>query len=49
MADHQPPVVLLATTDPDSLSVLDAEMRRRYASDYEVVTCARYEHARANV
>jgi thioredoxin reductase (NADPH) len=41
------PVVLVATTDADSLGVLDAEMRRRYAVDYEVVTCARYDHALA--
>ena len=47
MAEHPPPVVLLATTDPDSLSVLDAELRHRYASDYEVVTCDRYEHGQA--
>ena len=47
MADHLPPVVLIATTDPDSLAILDAEMRHRYSSDYEVVTCARYEHAQA--
>ena len=47
MADHLPPVVLIATTDPDSLAVLDAEIRHRYASDYEVVTCTRYEHAQA--
>jgi thioredoxin reductase (NADPH) len=46
--DHRPPpVVLLSTTDPDSMSVLDAEMRHRYASDYEVITCNRHEHAHA--
>lgn len=46
--DHDPPpVILISTTDPDSLSVLDAEMRHRYASDYEVVTCSRHEHAQA--
>jgi thioredoxin reductase (NADPH) len=41
------PVILLATVDDDSLTVLDGELRRRYASDYEVVTCADYGHARA--
>ena len=46
-AGGQPPVILLATTDPDSTAVLDAELRHRYASDYEVVTCTRYDHARA--
>jgi thioredoxin reductase (NADPH) len=43
----QPPVILVATTDDDSMAVLDGEMRHRYASDYEVVTCAGYEHALA--
>jgi thioredoxin reductase (NADPH) len=41
------PVILIATTDVDSMAVLDAEMRRRYATDYEVITCDRYEHAQA--
>ena len=41
------PVILLATLDDDSLTVLDGELRRRYAADYEVVTCADYGHARA--
>ncbi len=46
--DHDPPpVILISTTDPDSLSVLDGEMRHRYASDYEVVTCSRHDHAKA--
>lgn len=44
---QQVPVILVATTDLDSLSVLDTEMRRRYASDYEVVTCRSYAHAQA--
>ena len=41
------PVILLATSDDDSRGVLDAEMRRRYAADYEVITCRRYAHAQA--
>ena len=41
------PVIVLATADDDSLSVLDAEMRRRYATDYEVITCQSYAHAHA--
>ena len=40
------PVILVATVDDDSLSVLDPEMRRRYGTDYEVVTCHGYAHAR---
>lgn len=43
----QPPVMLLVTEDADSLSVLDGELRRRYGTDYEVITCRSYEHARA--
>jgi thioredoxin reductase (NADPH) len=38
---------MLATTDPDTMGVLDGELRHRYAGDYEVVTCDRYEHAQA--
>ena len=41
------PVILVATSDDDSRAVLDAEMRRRYAADYEVITCRRYAHAQA--
>ncbi|HET6967834.1 MAG TPA: FAD-dependent oxidoreductase [Ornithinibacter sp.] len=41
------PVILVATCDDDSRAVLDAEMRRRYATDYEVITCRRYAHAQA--
>lgn len=41
------PVILLATSDDDSRGVLDAELRRRYATDYEVVTCRRYAHGQA--
>ncbi len=41
------PVILVATTDDDSLAVLDGEMRRRYATDYEVITCRSHAHARA--
>ena len=39
-------MILVATVDDDSLSVLDPEMRRRYGTDYEVVTCHGYAHAR---
>ncbi len=42
-----PPVILLATIDGGSASGLDDELRRRYGADYEVVTCLRYQHARA--
>ncbi|HSU02731.1 MAG TPA: FAD-dependent oxidoreductase [Nocardioides sp.] len=41
------PVLLLATTDASSRSVLGSELRRRYGGDYEVVVCADYAHARA--
>ena len=41
------PVLLLATTDADSRTVLASELRRRYGGDYEVVVCADYAHARA--
>ena len=41
------PVILLATSHDDSRAVLDAEIRRRYATDYEVLTCRRYTHAQA--
>jgi thioredoxin reductase (NADPH) len=47
MGDATPPVILLATIDGASASGLDDELRRRYGADYEVVTCVRYEHARA--
>ncbi len=47
MTSSTPPVILLATVDDQSASVLDDELRRRYAADYEVITCDRYEHARA--
>lgn len=41
------PVLLLATTDAASRTVLGSELRRRYGGDYEVVVCADYAHARA--
>lgn len=41
------PVILLATSHDDSRAVLEAELRRRYATDYEVITCRRYAHAQA--
>ena len=41
------PVLLLATTDETSRDVIGGELRRRYGSDYEVVVCAEYTHARA--
>lgn len=40
-------MLLVASADPATLAVLDAEMRHRYAVDYEVVTCDRYAHGRA--
>lgn len=42
-----PPVMMLVTIDDESRAVLDGELRRRYATDYEVITCRSYEHARA--
>lgn len=42
-----PPVILLAGEDEDWLPVLDLELRRRYAVDYEVITTGNYDHARA--
>jgi thioredoxin reductase (NADPH) len=47
MSDSGPPVMLLATVDAASRAILDGELRRRYAADYEVVTSGTYEHARA--
>jgi thioredoxin reductase (NADPH) len=45
--DDDVPVMLLATTDAASREVMGPELRRRYGSDYEVVVCADYGHARA--
>jgi thioredoxin reductase (NADPH) len=42
-----PPVMLLVTVDDESRAVLDGELRRRYGTDYEVITCRGYDHARA--
>jgi thioredoxin reductase (NADPH) len=39
--------MLLVTSDDESRGILDGELRRRYAADYEVVTTGSYEHARA--
>ena len=47
MTDGWPPVMLLVTVDDESRTVLDGELRRRYGSDYEVITCRGYDHARA--
>jgi thioredoxin reductase (NADPH) len=47
MSDSGPPVMLLATSDDGSRAILDGELRRRYAADYEVVTTGSYDHARA--
>ena len=47
MDEDVEPVLLLATTDPATRSVIGAELRRRYGGDYEVVVCSDYEHARA--
>jgi hypothetical protein len=41
------PVVVIATTDAASREIADAELRRRYGGDYEIVTCVDYHHARA--
>ncbi|GAA1766987.1 FAD-dependent oxidoreductase [Kocuria aegyptia] len=45
--DDSAPVMLLATKDPVSRNILGSELRRRYGSDYEVVVCNDYPHARA--
>lgn len=45
--DATDPVMMLATTDAVSREVLGSELRRRYGTDYEVVVCADYQHARA--
>jgi hypothetical protein len=47
MTDGWPPVMLLVTVDDESRAVLDGELRRRYGTDYEVITCRGYDHARA--
>ncbi len=47
MDEDADPVLLLATTDAATRSVIGAELRRRYGGDYEVVVCADYDHARA--
>ena len=44
--DDLPPVILLVTIDADSRAVLGAELRRRYGTDYEIVSCRQYDHAR---
>ena len=40
--DDSVPILLIATTDPDSRRILEDELRRRYGADYEVVACAGY-------
>jgi thioredoxin reductase (NADPH) len=45
--DDSGPILLIATTDPDSRRILEDELRRRYGADYEVVACAGYAHGRA--
>jgi thioredoxin reductase (NADPH) len=47
MADTGSPVMLLATVDEESRTILERELRSRYAADYEVITALGYEHARA--
>ena len=47
MDEYVEPVMLLATSDPTTRTVIGAELRRRYGADYEVVVCADYAHARA--
>ena len=42
-----PPVMLLATVDDESRVILDEQLRHRYGTDYEVITCRGYGHARA--
>lgn len=45
--EHSVPIMLIATTDPDSRRILGDELRRRYGADYEVVACAGHAHGRA--
>ena len=47
MDEDVDPVLLLASSDDATRSVIGAELRRRYGGDYEVVVCASYDHARA--
>jgi len=47
MTDGWPPVMLVVTIDDESRAILDGELRRRYGTDYEVITCRGYDHARA--
>ena len=47
MGDDLAPVMLLVTLDDGSRAVLDDELRRRYGTDYEIITCRGYDHARA--
>jgi thioredoxin reductase (NADPH) len=39
--------MLLVTVDDRTRSVVEAELRRRYGADYEVLACAAYDDARA--
>jgi thioredoxin reductase (NADPH) len=45
--DYSVPIMLIATTDPDSRRILGDELRRRYGADYEVVACSDHAHGRA--
>ena len=47
VTDDLPPVMLLVTVDAGSRTVLDGELRRRYGTDYEIITSRSYDHARA--
>ncbi len=41
----QTPVTLVASADPRTRAVLEAEMRKRYADDYDVIVCHSHDHA----
>lgn len=43
--DRGVPVLLLAADDPESRSMLDSELRKRFGGDYEVVVCAGHVQA----
>lgn len=42
-----PPVMLLASIDGESRSIIDTELRRRFGADYEIIACHDYQHGRA--
>ena len=46
MSESAPrPVIMVVDDDPDALARIDAELRRRYASDYAIATLGSDEAA----